>query len=83
VKKIDTTVTKVGQGTLPKWWRDASGLANGGIVEVRPMRDGLNSIVLTPKVEKRRGLAGKELLKHFARCPHPFPVPERTALPFK
>lgn len=76
------TVTKVGQGTLPKWWRDASGLTNGGIVEVRAVRDGRNSIMLTPKAE-RRGLNGKELLKQFARCPHPIVAPQRTELPFK
>lgn len=42
------TVFKVGQSTLPKWWRDASGLAHGGIVEVRPARDNKNSLILTP-----------------------------------
>lgn len=41
VKELDTmTVTKVGQGTLPKWWRVASGLSQGVVVEVRPMPDG-------------------------------------------
>jgi len=40
VKELDTlTVTKVSQGTLPKWWRDAAGLKNGGVVEVRPVKD--------------------------------------------
>ena len=30
MKELDTmTVTKVGQGTLPKWWREASGLSQG------------------------------------------------------
>jgi len=49
MKDLDTmTVSKVGQGTLPRWWREASGLSKGGLVEVRPMRDGKNSIVLTP-----------------------------------
>jgi AbrB family looped-hinge helix DNA binding protein len=49
MKDLDTvTISKVGQSTLPKWWRDASGLAQGGVVEVRPMRDGKNNIVLTP-----------------------------------
>ncbi len=84
MKEIDTmTVTRVGQGTLPKWWRDASGLAQGGVVEVRPARDGRNSIVLTPKVAKRRGASGKDLLKQFSRCPHPVAAPERHKLPFK
>ncbi len=75
------TVSKVGQGTLPKWWRQASGLSEGGVVEVRPMRDGRNSIVLTPKPARRRGAVG--LRKLFLRCPTPIPAPERHPLPFK
>ena len=75
------TVSKVGQGTLPKWWRDASGLSEGGVVEVRPLRDGRNSIVLTPKPAKRRGAVG--LLKLFSRCPLPISMPKRHVLPFK
>jgi len=82
MKELDTmTVTRVGQGTLPKWWRESSGLASGGVVEVRPLRDGRNSIILTPKPAKRRGAVG--LLKQFARCPAPIKVPSRTRLPFK
>jgi len=82
VKDLDIiTVSRVGQSTLPKWWRDASGLSDGGMVEVRPMRDGKNSIVLTPKPAKRRGAIG--LLKLFAKCPIPIPTPERHELPFK
>jgi AbrB family looped-hinge helix DNA binding protein len=82
MKEFDTlTVSKVGQSTLPKWWRDSSGLSEGGIVEVRPVRDGKNSIVLTPKATKRRGAVG--LTKQFASCPAVIPVSERTTLPFK
>jgi AbrB family looped-hinge helix DNA binding protein len=82
VKDLDTiTISRVGQSTLPKWWRDLSGLAEGGLVEVRPMRDGKNSIVLTPKPAKRRGAVG--LLKLFSRCPAPMPAPERHTLTFK
>ena len=82
MKDFDTmTVTKVGQGTLPKWWRDASGLTRGGVVEVRPARDGRNSIILTPKPAKRRGAVG--LLSQFARCPKPLHPPVRHHLPFK
>jgi len=33
-------------------------LVRGGLVEVRPMRDGKNRIVLTPKPAKRRGAVG-------------------------
>jgi len=82
MKELDTmTVSKVGQSTLPKWWREASGLSQGGVVEVRRLRDGKNSILLTPKPAKRRGAVG--LLKQFRRCPTPLPAPPRHELPFK
>lgn len=82
MRDLDTmAVSKVGQSTLPKWWRDVSGLSKGGVVEVRPLRDGKNSIVLTPKPGKRRGAVG--LLKLFSRCPAPILPPERHQLPFK
>ena len=82
MKEFDTlTVSKVGQSTLPKWWRDASGLSRGGVVEVRPVRDGKNSIILTPKTKKRRGAVG--LVKQLSSCPFPIPAPERHELPFK
>jgi bifunctional DNA-binding transcriptional regulator/antitoxin component of YhaV-PrlF toxin-antitoxin module len=82
MKDLDTmTVSKVGQSTLPRWWRETSGLSKGGLVEVRPMRDGKNSIVLTPKPAKRRGAMG--LLKLFSSCPAPIAPPERHRLPFK
>jgi AbrB family looped-hinge helix DNA binding protein len=82
VKHLDTmTISKLGRSTLPKWWRDASGLANGGVVEVRPTRDGKNSIVLTPKPVKRTGAVG--LLKLFSRCPAHIPLPVRNRVAFK
>ena len=82
MKGFDTlTVSKVGQSTLPKWWRDVSGLSQGGIVEVRPVNDGQNSILLTPKVKTRRGAIG--LARQFAACPEVITQPERHALPFK
>ena len=82
MKNLDTmTISRVGQSTLPKWWRDASGLGKGGVVEVRPMRDGKNSIVLTPRAAHRRGAVG--LLKLFSSCPAPMAPPERHYLPFK
>ncbi|MGA2864304.1 MAG: AbrB/MazE/SpoVT family DNA-binding domain-containing protein [Verrucomicrobiota bacterium] len=82
MKDLDTiTVSKVGQSTLPKWWRDASGLSRGGVVEVRLLRDGKNSIMLTPKPGKRRGAIG--LFAQFSRCPAPIRPPERHLLPFK
>lgn len=84
MKHFDTmTISKVGQSTLPKWWRDKSGLRNGGIVEVRPLRDGQNSIVLTPKAANRRGISGKDLLKQLSRCPQQLATPARHRLPFK
>ena len=51
------------------------------MVEVRPLRDGKNSIVLTPKPAKRRGAVG--LFELFSRCPAPIFPPERHHLPFK
>lgn len=82
MKELDVlTISKVGQSTLPKWWRDASGMAQGGLVEVRPMRDGKNSILLTPRPGKRRGAVG--LLEQFSHCPSPIMVPDRHILPFK
>ncbi len=82
MKDLDTmTVSSVGQSTLPKWWREVSGLSKGGLVEVRPLRDGKHSIVLTPKPTRRRGAVG--LLKLLSRCPAPMPAPGRHELPFK
>ncbi len=84
MKHLDTmTVSKVGQSTLPKWWRDVSGLSRGGIVEVRPLRDGQNSIVLTARPGNRRGISGKELLKQLSRCPWSLAAPARHRLRFK
>lgn len=82
MKDCDTmTVSKVGQSTLPKWWRDVSGLSKGGVVEVRPVRDNRNSLILTPKPVKRSGAIG--LLRQFARCPKPIRPPDRHPLPFQ
>lgn len=82
MKDLDTmTVSSVGQSTLPKWWREVSGLSKGGLVEVHPLRDGKHSLVLTPKPARRHGAVG--LLKLLSRCPAPMPVPERHTLPFK
>ena len=51
MKDLDTmTVSSVGQSTLPKWWCEVFGLSKGGVVAVRPRRDGGQSIVPTPKV---------------------------------
>ena len=51
MKDLDTmTVSSVGQSTRPKWWREGSGVSKRGVVAVRPLRDGRQSIVPTPKV---------------------------------
>jgi hypothetical protein len=42
------------------------------------MRDGKNSIVLTPKPAKRRGAVG--LFELFSNCPAPIPLPVRHQL---
>jgi AbrB family looped-hinge helix DNA binding protein len=82
MKDSDTmTVSKVGQSTLPKWWRDASGLSHGGVVDIQAVRDGKNSIILTPKPVRRRGATG--LLKQFAQCPKVIEPPARHKLPSK
>jgi AbrB family looped-hinge helix DNA binding protein len=82
MKDLSTiVVTKVGQSTLPKWWRESSGLREGGIVEVRPVKDGKNSILLTPRPARRRGAVG--LARLFSKCPYPMEAPARTQLPFK
>ena len=84
MKEWDTmAVSKVGQGTLPKWWRDISGLSAGGAVEVRPLQDGRNSIVLTPKLPNKRGVPGAEVMEQFSACPRPFDPPARHQLPPK
>jgi bifunctional DNA-binding transcriptional regulator/antitoxin component of YhaV-PrlF toxin-antitoxin module len=84
MKNWDTmTVSKVGQSTLPKWWRQVSGLSSGGVVEVRPLKDGHNSIVLTPAAGSSRGVSGREILKQFSLCPWPMPPPVRHRLRFK
>jgi hypothetical protein len=57
------------------------GLWRRGTVEVRPMRDGKNSIVLTPRPAKRSGAVG--LLAQFSRCPKPIHPRDRHFLPFK
>jgi AbrB family looped-hinge helix DNA binding protein len=80
MKDLDTlSVSRVGQATLPKAWRESSGLAKGGMVEVRPLKDGKNSIILTPRPARREGASG--LLEAMRACPHPLPAPERHLLP--
>jgi bifunctional DNA-binding transcriptional regulator/antitoxin component of YhaV-PrlF toxin-antitoxin module len=75
------TISRVGQSTFPKAWRKAAGLTAGGLVEVRFLKDGKQSLLLTPKPQKRTGATG--LLAAMRSCPVDLPAVERHHLPFK
>ena len=75
------TISRVGQSTFPKAWREAAGLAGGGVVEVRPLNDGQHSLLLTPRRPQRVGAVG--LLEAMRQCPHDIPEVPRHALPFR
>jgi bifunctional DNA-binding transcriptional regulator/antitoxin component of YhaV-PrlF toxin-antitoxin module len=82
MKEFDTlTVSRVGQSTLPKWWREAAGLSRGGLVEVRPVEDGKNSLLLTPQPRRKVGAVG--LAEAMRKCPFPISPPPRHTLPLK
>jgi len=82
MKEIDVmTVSRVGQCTFPKAWREAAGLSRGGVVEVHRLNDGKQSLLLTPRPARRLGAVG--LLKAMQQCPRDFPEVPRHALPFK
>ncbi|HNQ88871.1 MAG TPA: AbrB/MazE/SpoVT family DNA-binding domain-containing protein [Verrucomicrobiota bacterium] len=82
MKELDVmTISRVGQSTFPKAWREAAGLSRGGVVEVRPLQDGKHSLLLTPRPARREGAVG--LLKAMRGCPRGFPDVPRHALPFK
>ncbi|MCX6903899.1 MAG: AbrB/MazE/SpoVT family DNA-binding domain-containing protein [Verrucomicrobia bacterium] len=82
MKDLDVmTISRVGQSTFPKAWREAAGLSRGGVVEVRPLNDGKQSLLLTPKPTRRPGAVG--LLQAMRNCPHPLPEAPRHFLPFK
>lgn len=82
MKEFDVmTISKVGQSTFPKAWRQAAGLERGGVVEVRFLNDGKQSLLLTPKSRKRNGAVG--LLQAMRSCPVELPEVERHHLPFK
>jgi len=82
MKELDVmTISQVGQSTFPKAWRDAAGLSEGGIVEVRRLNDGKHSLLLTPRPMRRLGAVG--LLQALQQCPHDFPEIPRHRLPFK
>jgi bifunctional DNA-binding transcriptional regulator/antitoxin component of YhaV-PrlF toxin-antitoxin module len=82
MKDLDVmTISRVGQSTFPKAWREAAGLSHGGVVEVRPLKDGKHSLLLTPRPARRRGAVG--LLEAMRQCPYDFPDVTRHILPFK
>lgn len=82
VRELDTiTITAKGQAQFPASWRKQAGLLNGGPCDVRPLNDGQNSLIITPRVSKRRGAVG--LLAHLKQREIPFPKVERHILPFK
>jgi bifunctional DNA-binding transcriptional regulator/antitoxin component of YhaV-PrlF toxin-antitoxin module len=73
------TITAVGQSTFPAAWRKEAGLEKGGLVEVRFLKDGKKSLLLTPKKDPRRGVVG--LRKAMQSCPCEIPDVERHLLP--
>lgn len=75
------TITEKGQAQFPAKWRKLAGLAHGGPCDVRPLNDGHQSLIITPRAQKRRGASG--LLAHLKRQEMPFPKVERHSLPFK
>ncbi len=82
MKTLDTiTITEKGQAQFPASWRKRAGLAHGGPCDVRLMDDGRQSLLITPRVQKRRGAVG--LLKHLESFTVPFPTVARHTMPFK
>jgi bifunctional DNA-binding transcriptional regulator/antitoxin component of YhaV-PrlF toxin-antitoxin module len=73
------TVSRVGQSTFPRGWRRRAGLAAGGLMEVRFLQDGKNSLLLTPRKPRRTGAVG--LLAAMRACPGDLPRVVRHALP--
>ncbi len=82
MRELDTiTITAKGQAQFPSGWRKQAGLLRGGPCDVRVLNDGRQSLIITPRVQKRRGVVG--LLAHLKRREIPFPKVERHPLPFK
>lgn len=72
------TISRAGQATFPKAWRKAAGLTAGGLVEVRFLKDGKQSLLLTPNPRRRIGAVG--LLAAMRSCPVPLPKADRHHL---
>ncbi len=82
MKALDTlTITEKGQAQFPASWRRQAGLMNGGPCDVRVLDDGRQSLLITPRPQKRRGAVG--LLKHLEGQTVAFPKVERHTMPFK
>lgn len=82
MKSLDTlTITEKGQAQFPASWRKQAGLMNGGPCDVRVLDDGRQSLLITPRPQKRRGAVG--LLKHLESQAVAFPKVERHTMPFK
>ncbi len=82
MRDLDTiTITEKGQATFPATWRRQVGLLRGGPCDVRILNDGRQSLLITPRAQKRRGAAG--LLEHLKKQTAAFPPVERHVMPFK
>lgn len=75
------TITEKGQAQFPASWRKQAGLINGGPCDVRMLDDGRQSLLITPRPQKRRGAVG--LLAHLESQEIAFPEVERHTMPFK
>lgn len=75
------TITEKGQAQFPAAWRKQAGLMHGGPCDVRVLDDGRNSLLITPRPQKRRGAVG--LLAHLENQSVAFPPVERHTMPFK
>ena len=82
MRELDTlTITAKGQAQFPASWRKQAGLIHGGPCDVRVLDDGRQSLIITPRVQKRRGAVG--LLAHLKSREIPFPKVERNIMPSK
>lgn len=73
------TITEKGQAQFPAGWRKQAGLMNGGPCDVRVLDDGRQSLLITPRPQKRRGAVG--LLKHLQAQAVAFPKVLRHTMP--
>lgn len=82
MRNLDTiTITEKGQAQFPAAWRKLAGLIHGGPCDVRPLNDGRQSLIITPRAQKRRGAAG--LLAHLEGFSVELPEVERHTMPSK